>query len=68
MSPGDAQASAKKGFVRGCVNMMVEEDMYEIGYAEMEEFCECMYDEILLKGDGVSLQDYFDPNLSLIHI
>lgn len=65
MSSVEAQASAKKGFVKGCVNMMAEEDMYEIGYAEMEEFCECMYDEILLKGDGVSLQDYFDPNSTI---
>lgn len=58
----DANIVAKKGFVRGCVKVLANEAAIEIGFAEMEDYCECMYDKSLLQGAGFSIEDYADPN------
>ena len=62
----DIKDGAKKGFVRGCVDEMADDILFQdIGYAELEDFCECAYNEILEKGEGVSLDDFFDPNSTI---
>ena len=58
----DANIAAKKGFIRGCVKVLVNEASMDIGFVEMEDYCECMYDKALLQGSDFSLEDYADPN------
>jgi len=58
----DATIIAKKGYVKGCVKVLANEASIDIGFAEMEDYCECTYDKALQQGAGFSLEDFFDPH------
>jgi len=58
------QATAKKSFVRTCVQAMMEDSespSNNLTYAGSEAYCECRFDAVKER-EGISLEDMADPN------
>lgn len=58
------QATAKKGFVRTCVQAMMEDSdspNKDLTYGGSESYCECCFDALAGRED-ISLEDMEDPN------
>lgn len=54
--------NGKKGFVKACVRA-VDEEGVDYSFSDIEEYCDCAYEELMLQGEsGKDLTNYMDPN------
>lgn len=59
----NAQEKSKEGFVKACVREIDDLSDVSVSFSEMEEYCDCIYYEMLENGEqDKDLSDYVDPN------
>lgn len=58
----DMKEKSSEAFIKACVRG-VDGEGVDASFAQMEEYCECAYEELLAQGEsGKDLTDYYDPN------